>query len=48
MNDLSIITMPNGAYVADSRDIAASVEKQHSELLKDIRRYIGYLNEESK
>lgn len=45
MNDLSITTMPNGAYVADSREIAASVEKQHSELLKDIRRYIGYLNE---
>ena len=45
MNDLSIITMPNGEYVADSREIAASVEKQHKELLRDIRTYCKYLNE---
>ena len=45
MNDLSIITMPNGEYVADSREIAASVEKQHKELLRDIRTYCKDLNE---
>lgn len=45
MCNLSITTMPNGAYVADSRDIAVSVEKQHKELLRDIRTYCKYLNE---
>lgn len=29
----------------DSREVANMVEKQHSELLKDIRRYSNYLNE---
>lgn len=45
MNNLSIITMPNGAYVTDSRDVAISVEKDHSKLLRDIRTYCDYLNE---
>ena len=29
----------------DSRDVAEMVEKAHSELLKDIRRYIRQFNE---
>lgn len=29
----------------DSREVAGMVEKQHNELLKDIRRYSEYLNE---
>jgi phage regulator Rha-like protein len=29
----------------NSRDVAAMVEKEHAELLKDIRRYVEYFNE---
>ena len=45
MNNLSIITMPDGINAVDSREVAISVEKEHYELLKDVRRYINYLNE---
>lgn len=31
--------------VLDSREVAQMVEKQHKELLRDIRNYISYLNE---
>lgn len=40
MNNLQIIER-----TIDSREVAEMVEKAHSELLKDIRRYIGQFNE---
>ena len=35
----------NKPLTLDSREVAEMVEKQHNELLKDIRRYSNYLNE---
>lgn len=34
-----------GKPVVDSRDVAEMVDRNHNELLKSIRTYIGYLNE---
>lgn len=44
MNSLTIINH-NGVNVTDSREVALMIEKDHNELLKDIRRYVGYLGE---
>ncbi len=44
MNILKAYSM-NGKKVVDSREVADMVERDHKELLKSIRRYIGYLNE---
>ena len=41
MNQLQV----SNALTIDSREVAEMVEKQHSELLKDMRRYTEYLNE---
>ncbi|CAG7839947.1 hypothetical protein CLOHAE12215_01363 [Clostridium haemolyticum] len=43
-NELKVINQ-NGKLLTDSRDVAKMVSKEHSELLKDIRRYMGYLAE---
>ena len=48
MNNLSLKTIQvNGQVipVTDSREVALKTGKEHSELLKDIRKYIGYLAE---
>lgn len=48
MNNLSLKTIEvNGQVipVTDSREVALKTGKEHSELLKDIRKYIGYLAE---
>lgn len=42
MNNLVTTEIPQ---TIDSREVAQMVKKQHSELLKDIRRYANYLNE---
>lgn len=44
MNELKVQDY-NGLKVIDSRDVANMVERDHYELLKSIRVYIGYLNE---
>ncbi len=43
MNELSIIHQ-NGVDVIDSREVAAMVEKPHSDLMKSIRNYTDTLN----
>jgi len=43
MNDLTKLN--NNYLTLESREVAGMVTKQHSELLKDIRRYSEYLNE---
>lgn len=43
MNELSIIHK-NGVDVIDSREVAAMVEKPHSDLMKSIRNYTDTLN----
>lgn len=43
MNELSIIHK-NGVDVIDSREVAAMVEKPHSDLMKSIRNYADTLN----
>ncbi|HCD44633.1 MAG TPA: hypothetical protein DEQ64_13030 [Lachnoclostridium sp.] len=35
----------NGQLLADSRELAFAIEKDHAMLLRDIRNYIGYLTE---
>lgn len=35
----------NGIETVDSRQVAEAVEKPHNDLMKDIRRYSGFLNE---
>lgn len=42
MNEL---TMKENVVTIESREVAGMVGKQHNELLKDIRRFIGFLNE---
>lgn len=44
MNNLPLIES-NGEYYADSRDVAAAIEREHSKLLRTIRTYCEYLNE---
>lgn len=44
MNEL-IITNFNGVETIDSRLIAESLEKRHADLMRDIAKYCGYLNE---
>lgn len=39
------LTTHRGSPVADSRDIAALIGKSHGKLLRDIRIYLGYLNQ---
>lgn len=39
------LTTHRGAPVADSRDVAALIGKSHGKLLRDIRTYLGYLNQ---
>lgn len=39
------LTNYGGEYYADSREVAEKIERPHSELLKSIRTYIGYLGE---
>jgi len=46
INNELTITNHNGAYVADSRDVAVMVGKTHCDLLKDIRRYAQILERE--
>ncbi|WP_419867551.1 Rha family transcriptional regulator [Clostridium perfringens] len=48
MNNLSLKTIEVDGKVipvTDSRVVAESIKKEHSELLKDIRKYLGYLAE---
>lgn len=42
MNELKVTDF-NGQKVIDSRDVAVMVEREHYELLKNIRLYIEYL-----
>lgn len=35
----------NGIETVDSRQVAEAVEKNHADLMRDIRKYCGYLNE---
>ncbi len=44
MNYLPLIES-NGEYYADSRDVAAAIERDHSKLLRTIRTYCEYLTE---
>lgn len=44
MNELHVFDY-NGIEVVDSRDVATMVDRNHYELLKSIRVYVGYLNE---
>lgn len=44
MNEFQL-TQIDGEYYADSREVAEKIERPHSELLKSIRTYIGYLGE---
>lgn len=44
MNPLTLINSDGGLY-ADSRDVAQAIERPHSDLLKSIRSYCGYLTE---
>lgn len=44
MNELKAFDF-NGQKVIDSRDVAVMVGREHNELLKSIRTYIGYLRE---
>lgn len=44
MTDL-IVFEKDGQYLADSREVAFAVEKEHRFLLRDIRGYIDHLNE---
>lgn len=44
MNELTVISF-GGIEVTDSRQVAELIGKEHYELLKDIRRYVKYLNE---
>lgn len=43
-NELKIINR-DGVLLADSREVAAMVEKDHAKLIRDIRTYCEYLNE---
>ena len=42
MNDLTIIRQNGGCYI-DSREVAELIGKQHKDLLRDIRGYIGFM-----
>lgn len=42
------VTLDSGDYAIDSRLVADMVEKEHSNLLKDIRRYISYMNDDKE
>lgn len=44
MNELHVFDY-NGIEVVDSRDVATMADRNHYELLKSIRVYVGYLNE---
>ena len=44
MNDL-IIFEENGKFYTDSRDVARMIERNHKDLLRDIRGYISNINE---
>ncbi|WP_419893233.1 ORF6C domain-containing protein [Oceanobacillus kimchii] len=44
MNQLKVVSQ-NGQLVTESRIVARMIERTHSELLKDIRRYASYLSE---
>ena len=44
MNEFQL-TNYDGEFYADSREVAEAIERPHSELLKSIRTYIGYLGE---
>lgn len=43
MNGLTVVNH-NGILVTNSREVAEMVEKDHKELLRDIRGYIEILN----
>lgn len=45
MNQLSIITMPDGMEAVDSREVAVAVGREHHKLMRDIRNYCEYLGE---
>ena len=45
MNNLQTL---NRAAAIDSREVAAMVDKQHKNLLRDIQSYIGYLKEDAE
>lgn len=44
MNKLNLTNL-NGVEAVDSRQVAKAIGKEHKELLRDIRKYSGYLNE---
>jgi SPBc2 prophage-derived putative antirepressor protein yoqD len=44
MNNLTVFEQ-NGQLLADSREVALMVEKDHSKLLRDIREYCKHLTE---
>jgi Rha family phage regulatory protein len=44
MNELTIIKHENRNYI-DSREVAEIIGKRHHDLLRDIHRYIGYVQE---
>lgn len=44
MNELKLINL-NGVEVVESRQVAEAIGKEHKELLRDIRKYSGFLNE---
>jgi phage regulator Rha-like protein len=42
MNDLEIKKVNGGAYI-DSRQVAEAIGKNHKDLLRDIRGYVGII-----
>jgi Rha family phage regulatory protein len=42
MNQLELINY-NGKFVADSRSVAEMIERNHADLLRDIRKYMEFL-----
>lgn len=44
MNELKVMNF-NGIETVDSRQVAQAIDKPHNDLMKDIRRYSGFLNE---
>lgn len=44
MNELKVVSI-NGRLVTESREVAEMIGKKHKDLLRDIRKYIGFLDQ---
>ena len=47
-NQVEIIKQANDQEVMDSRDVAKMIRKRHTDLVRDIRRYISDMNQNAK